>query len=823
MKKLTQNLRWLVTLLAMIVSVGMWATEYKLTISTSDFIDGGYAVNNNEKTSTAVCTTDATKTIEVKWTSYQVMKNGENMQWKKNEGYLYNSTNLGTIKSVTVTSSAETFTTYYGTSEHPTSNTTVGNGFFTVKVGNATGTSSKVEVVFEKLDAVATPTFTPTPGNYSEQQTVELACETEGASIYFTTDGTDPSISSSLYSDPFTITTTTTIKAIAVKDGYDNSEVATALYTISIPVSGYTIDFERSLDCYVDWEFTNIGIHNSEITAHGGTYYGANVNSSDNGVGTASIQTKARVANPYTFTCYVSKESTNTTASTWYVEVSSDGTNWTTVESQSASSMSKGSWTEVTTNLSNYSNVYVRLRYSGSTAIRTVDDISIALGGTPKVATPTFSVAEGTYTEAQSVEISCTTEGATIYYTIDGTTPDASSTAYSSAITISSTTTIRAIAVKADYDNSEVAEVTYTITTPQPVSSDQYVLVTSNDQLVAGQEYIIVGKYSNTETYFAMSTNQKTNNREAVGITVSEHIATISSSSNVQVITLEGNSNGWYFYTGSGYLYAASSTDNYLRTKTTADDNAKALIVLSSDGYATIEFQGNNKRNLLRFNSGSDLFSCYASGQQPVQLYKKNLDFDNVVVTQGGQGSDGKYYATYTSKYNLDFSSVDGLEAFIVIAAPYEGEIAVSSVDRVPANTPVLVCSSEAKEYQVRVCGTTDDVSENQLQVATADTKGDGETIFVLAKERLGLGFYRVKAGIPLNVGKAYLQIVKPTNGQPVKSFISIGGDYANAIEAMEMTSEQNKSTIYNLNGQRVIVPVKGGLYMMNGKKLMVK
>ena len=80
-----------------------------------------------------------------------------------------------------------------------------------------------------------------------------------------------------------------------------------------------------------------------------------------------------------------------------------------------------------------------------------------------------------------------------------------------------------------------------------------------------------------------------------------------------------------------------------------------------------------------------------------------------------------------------------------------------------------------------------------------------------------------MKAGVSLNVGKAYLQIEKPTDGQSAKSFIGFGGDDTNAIDELEMSSEQNKSTIYHLNGQRVAVPVKGGLYITNGKKLMVK
>ena len=122
---------------------------YKLTITADNFDGSSYASNNNEKTSLAVCTTDETKTYEVKWTSYQVYKSSGKMQWEKNKGYIYNSTDLGTITSVTVTSSAGTFTTYYGTSEQPSSSTTPGGGYFKTVVDNtATGKTSKIEVVF---------------------------------------------------------------------------------------------------------------------------------------------------------------------------------------------------------------------------------------------------------------------------------------------------------------------------------------------------------------------------------------------------------------------------------------------------------------------------------------------------------------------------------------------------------------------------------------------------------------------------------------------------------------------------------------------------
>ena len=83
-----------------------------------------------------------------------------------------------------------------------------------------------------------------------------------------------------------------------------------------------------------------------------------------------------------------------------------------------------------------------------------------------QVATPTFNPAEGTYTSAQSVTISCATEGATIYYTTDGTAPTTASTQYSGAITVSETMTINAIAVKDEMADSEIASATYTIDIP---------------------------------------------------------------------------------------------------------------------------------------------------------------------------------------------------------------------------------------------------------------------------------------------------------------------------------------------------------------------
>jgi len=86
----------------------------------------------------------------------------------------------------------------------------------------------------------------------------------------------------------------------------------------------------------------------------------------------------------------------------------------------------------------------------------------------PTAATPTFSPVPGTYTSAQSVTLSDTTSGATIHYTTDGSTPSASSTTYTSPISVTGSEAIKVIATASGYNNSAVATGAYTITNGNP-------------------------------------------------------------------------------------------------------------------------------------------------------------------------------------------------------------------------------------------------------------------------------------------------------------------------------------------------------------------
>ncbi|MBR1643617.1 MAG: chitobiase/beta-hexosaminidase C-terminal domain-containing protein [Butyrivibrio sp.] len=101
---------------------------------------------------------------------------------------------------------------------------------YVTKTGSATVTISEASAV---AATVATPTFSPDAGTYTEAQSVTISCETTGATIYYTTDGSNPSASSTAYSGAITVGETTTIKAIAVKEGMTDSSVASTTYTIS--------------------------------------------------------------------------------------------------------------------------------------------------------------------------------------------------------------------------------------------------------------------------------------------------------------------------------------------------------------------------------------------------------------------------------------------------------------------------------------------------------------------------------------------------------------------------------------------------------------
>ncbi len=162
---------------------------------------------------------------------------------------------------------------------------------------------------------------------------------------------------------------------------------------------------------------------------------------------------------------------------------------------------------------------------------------------------------------------------------------------------------------------------TYKITIKEKPAGGEpvWTLVTDASSLAAGDQIVIVAKDHN----YALSTTQNKNNRGQASVTKNGN--TITLGSDVQKLTLEtGNvSSTFAFNTGSGYLYASSSSSNYLKTETKLSANSSWSVTIAKDGTATVVSQGTNTRNTMQYNQSSSLFSCYGSAsQQAITLYK---------------------------------------------------------------------------------------------------------------------------------------------------------------------------------------------------------
>ena len=148
-----------------------------------------------------------------------------------------------------------------------------------------------------------------------------------------------------------------------------------------------------------------------------------------------------------------------------------------------------------------------------------------------------------------------------------------------------------------------------------------YTKITSASELEVGASYLIVAHYDDLGV-LAMG-YQKTSNRNAVVVSENGESITVTPGTNPNSETevfpfiLGGSANAWTLFdeVAGGYLYAASSSSNHLKTQTTLDDNGKWSIVFNADGTAEVIAQGANERNNMRFNPNNNvpLFSCYAS------------------------------------------------------------------------------------------------------------------------------------------------------------------------------------------------------------------
>lgn len=262
-------------------------------------------------------------------------------------------------------------------------------------------------------NVVVPPGFSLTEDYYTSAQVLSIATETEGAIIYYTTNGTTPSAANYTGSGAsiiIDIDASTTVKAIAVKTGWTDSTITSHTFNITGQVAGLT------------------------MTPPAGTY-------------TPGTEVYIDTDTPYE-TIYYTLDGTTPSALNY------DGTG--------------------------YNNVTVTL--TDSVIIKAIgvkdywDDSEIISSDytiTDAVADPVVNIYGGLYNSTQNITITTSTNGASIYYTLDGTEPTPENTVSSGidsiTATISNTSTLRIIATKDGMPSSNIVSIDYTIDTEAPV------------------------------------------------------------------------------------------------------------------------------------------------------------------------------------------------------------------------------------------------------------------------------------------------------------------------------------------------------------------
>lgn len=327
---------------------------------------------------------------------------------------------------------------------------------------------------------------------------------------------------------------------------------------------------------------------------------------------------------------------------------------------------------------------------------------------------------------------------------------------------------------------------------------DEYVLLTNVADLSVGDQIIIT---SGTDgAVKALSTEQKSNNRGVTDIEITSNtITTIPA--NAQIITLETGmvANTFAFHVEgdvTGYLYAASSSKNYLKTQDNIDGNASWTIDVAESGVATIEAQGDYTRNLLQYNNSNTLFSCYSSKQQDVYIFYKAGTPKTALETPTGVEAVAE-----GNEVLVGWSEVSGAASYTVSFEPatIEPRTIESTGEASYAETFTL---DYATEYTVSVVANpadTENYKASAPATATFTTGEDPNQTITPIGEITTEGNYTAEGTVVARGSQAYIiadntgamMVYHNGNERAVGEKISISG----AVELYSNANGSSKST----------------------------
>lgn len=654
---------------------------------------------------------------------------------------------------------------------------------------------------------VATPTFSPEPGTYTSAQSVTISCATEGATIHYTYNGGSEQTGTS----PITlnVNSTAAIVAWATLTDYDDSEQATATYTIDLTPTMTVNPTELTFGTLAGDQLTvttsnltagvNATVLNTDYSTNtdkwtvtpstlgtdGGSMtvnYGGRLLKSDNNVrvssnGVADVDVPVHykhsapiyiVTNANNWDFNSGTEMTrngdtysytlNATADTYLVFTKKvgDDVNWNT--NYLFGPVSSGDWwlTEesVDTDFALDSTAYHVVKMHHGTYTITLNAATNVMRIVADVHAPVFSLAEGRYYEAQTLEMTCDTEGAHIYYTTDGSTPSATNgTLYTGAITVDATMTVKAVAIFGNI-TSPVTTVDYTI---QALGGDDYILTNT---VTANDEYVLV--YSSSTTDYAMgafnSSNYYATTTSRDDFELNGTIVT-RKSNNVNVLTLEPAGNGQYYIVDQDgyYMYYNSGNTVNHNAQLAIDNNAyKWTITIDNDGVATIENVGTSGR-YLRCNPQASRYACYDNTPN-AKLYKRAISEPRIRVSEStidlgtieaGGASVSNTFTVHGMNLTQDvtlsiegenftvqpttISAADANNGYVTVTVTYSGSAATATAN-VTVNSqcdPKTVAITAARELlAVTITPASGTFSGSTMSGITIESNVSGATIY---------------------------------------------------------------------------------------------
>ena len=216
-----------------------------------------------------------------------------------------------------------------------------------------------------------------------------------------------------------------------------------------------------------------------------------------------------------------------------------------------------------------------------------------------------------------------------------------------------------------------------------------------------------------------------------------------------------------------------------------------------------------NTGNVTLVKGGDNTIDCYdiiiaiRTGEAPEQITIPDND---------------KGFGTYVTTNALDFSGVEGLEAYIA-----EGEdlskVYVTRVEEVPAGTPIIVKGTSGATYRVPVGTCTTELTTNMLHGSATETHpvGLGEVVYAINKTTGNLNL--VKTGVVIPAKKAYFLSIFDGNDSSQAKEIAFFGEEETAVSSVNADIQKADARLFNAAGQQVTSAYKGLVIDENGNK----